>query len=69
MLNERSLERSAVVANSRMNRERIDTGVNSYERELGLGPIEFLATRCTTNEQDRELSDDVSNRNRAVARI
>jgi len=49
MLNERSLERSAVVANSRMNRERVATGVNSYERELRLNPIQFLADRCIRN--------------------
>lgn len=32
----------AVVANSTMNRERVLTGVNSYARELGFSPAEFL---------------------------
>ncbi|MEU3789519.1 methyltransferase domain-containing protein [Streptomyces fructofermentans] len=35
----------SVVANSTMNRERVLTGVNSYARELGLDPAEFLAGR------------------------
>jgi len=32
----------SVVANSTMNRERVLTGVNSYTRELGFDPSEFL---------------------------
>ncbi|WP_330288156.1 class I SAM-dependent methyltransferase [Streptomyces sp. NBC_00576] len=32
----------SVVANSTMNRERVLTGVNSYTRELGFDPAEFL---------------------------
>lgn len=32
----------SVVANSTMNRERVLAGVNSYTRELGFSPIEFL---------------------------
>ncbi|MFG3516713.1 class I SAM-dependent methyltransferase [Streptomyces bobili] len=39
------LERSSVVANNTMNRERGLTGVNSYTRELGFHPLEFLAGR------------------------
>lgn len=48
LLDEETLERSSVVANSRMNRERGAAGVNSYERELGFDPIEHLRTRLTT---------------------
>jgi trans-aconitate methyltransferase len=36
------LERSTVVANCRMNRERNLRGSNGYERELGLDPLVFL---------------------------
>ncbi|MFF9626319.1 class I SAM-dependent methyltransferase [Streptomyces griseosporeus] len=39
------LERSPVVANNTMNRERGLTGVNSYARELGLDPLDQLAGR------------------------
>jgi len=35
LLDDTPLERSSVVANSRMNRERGAFGVNSYEKELG----------------------------------
>lgn len=37
------LERSPVVANNRMNRERNAIGINSYERDILLSPIEFLS--------------------------
>ncbi|WP_340378001.1 methyltransferase domain-containing protein [Streptomyces sp. SS7] len=37
------LERSSVVANSTMNRERGLAGVNSYARELGVDPLARLA--------------------------
>src|SRR4051794_210324 len=36
------LERSAIVANCRMNRERNLFGSNGYDRELGFDPIIFL---------------------------
>ncbi|MFF5183759.1 methyltransferase domain-containing protein [Streptomyces sp. NPDC000345] len=39
------LERSSVVANNTMNRERGLTGVNSYARELGVDPLAWLADR------------------------
>ncbi|MFG2981863.1 class I SAM-dependent methyltransferase [Streptomyces sp. NPDC048258] len=39
------LERSSVVANNTMNRERGLTGVNSYARELGVDPVTHLAAR------------------------
>ncbi|MFI9766940.1 methyltransferase domain-containing protein [Streptomyces sp. NPDC052415] len=40
-----ALERSSVVANNTMNRERGLTGVNSYARELGLDPTAHLTAR------------------------
>jgi hypothetical protein len=39
------LERSSVVANNTMNRERGLAGVNSYARELGLDPLNHLSGR------------------------
>ncbi|WP_280344985.1 class I SAM-dependent methyltransferase [Nocardia neocaledoniensis] len=45
LLDDTSLERSAVVANNAMNRERGLAGVNSYARELGFDPYERLAER------------------------
>jgi trans-aconitate methyltransferase len=47
LLDNASLERSSVVANSRMNRERRAVGVNSYEKELRVDPIAFLTDRLT----------------------
>lgn len=49
LLNESQLEWSTVVANNTMNRERIATGVNSYEKEIGCNPIQFLLER---NQQE-----------------
>jgi len=37
-----ALERSEVVANACMNRERNLSGANSYEADLGLDPLDFL---------------------------
>jgi SAM-dependent methyltransferase len=45
LLSDQELERSAVVANCAMNRERQLAGVNSYARELGFSPLEFLTAR------------------------
>src|SRR5947208_14482126 len=42
LLGDDELERSAVVANCRMNRERELSGSNGYDRELGLDPLAFL---------------------------
>lgn len=44
-LDDKSLEKSDIVANSRMNRERRAVGVNSYENDLGLNVIEYLDQR------------------------
>ena len=49
-LDDRTLERSSIVSNSRMNRERGAVGVNSYEKDLGLDPITFLRERLRTND-------------------
>ena len=40
------LERSAVVANCRMNRERDLVGTNGYSKELGFNPLDFLRDRA-----------------------
>lgn len=45
LLNDNELERSGVVANCRMNRERILTGSNGYSRELGFNPLDALRER------------------------
>ncbi len=46
LLGDEQLERSAVVANCRMNRERNLDGTNGYARELGFHPLEFLKARA-----------------------
>ncbi len=45
LLSDDQLERSAVVANCRMNRERNLLGSNGYDRELGFNPLTFLRER------------------------
>ena len=45
LLGDDELERSAVVANCRMNRERDLTGSNGYAREVGFDPLDFLKGR------------------------
>ncbi|MEV0355498.1 class I SAM-dependent methyltransferase [Nocardia sp. NPDC050697] len=45
LLDHAALERSSVVANTAMNRERGLSGVNSYARDLGLDPFASLAER------------------------
>jgi hypothetical protein len=45
LLDDDFLERSAVVANCRMNRERELLGSNGYGRELGFNPLDFLGGR------------------------
>ena len=44
-LRDDELERSAIVANCRMNRERDLTGSNGYSREIGFDPLGFLRGR------------------------
>ena len=48
LLGNDELERSAVVANCRMNRERNLHGSNGYDRELRLNPLDFLKQRIAT---------------------
>jgi SAM-dependent methyltransferase len=48
LLGDAELERSSVVANCRMNRERNLLGSNGYDRELGFNPLDFLKQRVTT---------------------
>src|SRR5438105_10270418 len=50
LLDSRSLEQSPIVANSAMNRERGCLCANSYQQELGLNPVEFLAARWRTQD-------------------
>lgn len=45
LLDEETLEQTAIVANCRMNRERELRGTNGYEVELGLDPAAWLARR------------------------
>ncbi len=45
LLGDDELERSSVVANCRMNRERVLTGSNGYSRDLGFNPLNFLRER------------------------
>jgi trans-aconitate methyltransferase len=45
LLDHDRLERSWVVANSRMNRQRGLVGANSYEQEIGFSPAAFLRDR------------------------
>ena len=45
LLNDDELERSGVVANCRMNRERVLTGSNGYSREVGFNPLHYLRER------------------------
>jgi SAM-dependent methyltransferase len=48
LLGDDELERSAVVANCRMNRERGLVGSNGYVRELGFSPLDFLRERVAS---------------------
>ena len=44
-LSEDELHWSDVVANNAMNRERNAFGINSYEKEIGINPLEFIKER------------------------
>ena len=48
LLSDDQLERSAVVANCRMNRERDLLGSNGYDKELGLDPLDLLKERAAS---------------------
>ena len=45
LLKEEELILSAVVANNRMNRGRNASGVNSYEKDLGFQPVQYIRDR------------------------
>jgi SAM-dependent methyltransferase len=45
LLGDDALERSGVVVNCQMNRQRTLTGSNGYTKELRLNPLDFLLTR------------------------
>jgi SAM-dependent methyltransferase len=47
-LSDAELATSNIVANSRMNRERGLAGANSYAKDLGMHPLEFLVQRLRT---------------------
>jgi len=49
LLNNKELAWSPIVANNAMNRERIAVGVNSYQKEMGINPIDFLLHRRHQN--------------------
>lgn len=49
LLDNQQLEKSCVVANNRMNRERNAVGSNGYEVDLGFDPIQFLFARHDAN--------------------
>lgn len=49
------LERSAVVANCRMNRERDLVGPIGYDRELGFNPLDFLRGRAADGRESAWL--------------
>ena len=51
LLDDDNLERSAVVANCRMNRERVLVGPNGYDKELGFNPIDFLRGRDVPDQR------------------
>jgi SAM-dependent methyltransferase len=48
LLEDEALERSSVVANCQMNRQRTLTGSNGYAKELRLNPLDFLLDRSGT---------------------
>jgi len=51
LLTDDQLERSAVVANCRMNRERVLVGTNGYDKELGFDPLVFLRGRAASGRR------------------
>ena len=45
LLNKKELEWSPVVANNSMNRERKAIGINSYQQDININPINFILSR------------------------
>ena len=52
---DRELERSPVVANCCMNRERVLSGTNGYDVEIGFQPFRFLDDKVAANGKTRWL--------------
>ncbi|WNJ18022.1 class I SAM-dependent methyltransferase [Pontibacter sp. G13] len=50
LLSDDLLQRSTVVANNTMNRQRKLVGVNSYEKEIGFQISDYLLNRCQLEE-------------------
>jgi len=50
LLDPSALERSEIVANACMNRERNLSGANSYEKDLGFSPVGFLMQAMQTQD-------------------
>ena len=67
LLNEKELEWSTVVANNSMNRERVATGINSYEKDINLNPIEFIKERKTKSYI--EWTDLCCGRGKAIIQV
>ena len=55
LLNNSLLEKSSIIANSTMNRQRKCFGGNSYQKELSLDILGFLKNRLQSNEQIKWL--------------
>ncbi|MCP4137819.1 MAG: class I SAM-dependent methyltransferase [bacterium] len=55
LLTPHQLTSSPIAANTRMNRERNASGVNSYEKEIALSPLPFLKERALHQQQVRWL--------------
>ena len=55
LLGDDALDRSSVVANCRMNRERTLTGSNGYDTELGFHPLDLLAAKDDTKARWLDL--------------
>ena len=53
LIDDNALQRSSVVANARMNRERGITGRNSYRQDLACNPLQFLHERLLARPQQR----------------
>lgn len=51
LLNDTELEKSEVVANAIMNRQRGLAGGNSYQKELGFNPLEFLQQHLVAQQK------------------
>lgn len=67
LLNEEALEWSTIVANNRMNRERGAIGINSYEKEIKINPVNFIKERV--NQNDIQWTDLCCGRGKALIQV